>query len=86
MELNVIEIIGYIAAFCTTISFLPQAVRVIKTKHTKDLSLLMYSIFNVGIILWLIYGIAIVAWPIIVANAITIVLTLTILYLKIKYK
>ena len=86
MELNVIEIIGYIAAFCTTISFLPQAVRVIKTKHTKDLSLLMYSIFNVGLILWLIYGIAIVAWPIIVANAITIVLTLTILYLKIKYK
>lgn len=86
MELNLIELIGYIAAFCTTISFLPQAIRVIKTKHTKDLSLLMYSIFNVGIILWLIYGIAIVAWPIIVANAITMVLTLTILYLKIKYK
>jgi MtN3 and saliva related transmembrane protein len=86
MKLNLVEILGYLAAFCTTISFLPQAIRVIKTKHTKDLSLLMYSILNVGIVLWLIYGIAIGAWPIIIANLITIVLTLTILYLKIRYK
>jgi Uncharacterized conserved protein len=83
---DLISLIGFAAAFCTTFSFLPQAIRVIKTKHTQDLSLGMYSIFNVGIALWLAYGIVIDSWPMIIANAVTIVLTLTILILKIKYK
>jgi MtN3 and saliva related transmembrane protein len=85
-KLDLISILGFVAAFCTTISFVPQALRVIKTKQTKDLSLGMYSMFNFGIILWLIYGVMIDAWPIIIANIITLVLTLTILGLKIKYK
>ncbi|RUT79626.1 SemiSWEET transporter [Ancylomarina longa] len=78
--------LGFAAAFCTTISFVPQAIRVIQTKQTKDLSLGMYTIFTIGIILWLIYGIAIQSWPIIVANAITLGLTITILILIVKYK
>jgi MtN3 and saliva related transmembrane protein len=86
METTYISILGFVAAFCTTVSFIPQALRVIKTKHTKDLSLAMYSIFNFGIILWLIYGVLIDSWPIVIANVITLALTLTILVLKIKYK
>jgi MtN3 and saliva related transmembrane protein len=85
-NLDLTSILGFVAAFCTTISFVPQTIRVIKTRHTKDLSLAMYSMFNFGIILWLIYGVLINAWPIIVANVITLVLTLIILVLKIKYK
>jgi MtN3 and saliva related transmembrane protein len=86
MESTFVSILGFVAAFCTTLSFIPQALRVIKTKHTKDLSLVMYSMFNFGIVLWLIYGVLIDAWPIIIANMITLGLTLTILVLKIKYK
>lgn len=86
METSFVSILGFVAAFCTTVSFVPQALRVIKTKHTKDLSLAMYSLLNIGIILWLIYGVMIDAWPIIIANTITLSLTLIILVLKIKYK
>ncbi|MBN2597615.1 MAG: SemiSWEET transporter [Marinifilaceae bacterium] len=78
--------LGFAAAFCTTVSFVPQAIRIIKTKHTKDISLAMYSLFNIGILLWLLYGIVIVSWPMILANAVTLLLTLIILYLKIRYK
>jgi MtN3 and saliva related transmembrane protein len=86
METSFVSILGFVAAFCTTVSFVPQALRVIKTKHTKDLSLAMYSLLNIGIVLWLIYGVMIDAWPIIIANTITLSLTLIILVLKIKYK
>lgn len=86
MEMTLISILGFAAAFCTTVSFVPQAIRIIKTKHTKDISLAMYSLFNIGILLWLLYGIVIVSWPMILANAVTLLLTLIILYLKIRYK
>ena len=86
METTFASILGFAAAFCTTVSFIPQALRVIKTKHTKDLSLVMYSMFNIGILMWLIYGVLIDAWPVIIANVITLGLTLIILVLKIKYK
>jgi len=79
-------IIGLVAATCTTISFVPQAIRIIKTKHTKDISLAMYSIFTTGIFLWLVYGILVKDLPLIIANVITLLLTLIILILKIKYK
>ncbi|WP_320018397.1 SemiSWEET transporter [Labilibaculum manganireducens] len=86
METTFVSILGFAAAFCTTVSFIPQALRVIKTKQTKDLSLVMYSMFNIGILMWLIYGVLIDAWPVIIANVITLGLTLIILVLKIKYK
>ncbi len=79
-------LIGYIAAFCTTISFLPQAFQTIKTKNTEGISLTMYSIFTFGTIMWLVFGLMSNSYPIIFANIITIALSLVILVYKIKYK
>ena len=84
--MDTFTIIGLVAATCTTISFLPQAIRTIKTKHTKDLSLSMYLILTSGVFLWLVYGILVKDLPLIIANAITFAFTFTILILKIKYK
>lgn len=81
-----IEILGIIAAVVTTISFLPQTIKTIKSKNTKDLSLSMYSILFVGICLWLVYGYLIGDIPIMLANGVTLVLTGLILLMKIKYK
>lgn len=79
-------VIGLLAAALTTFAFLPQAIQIIRTKHTKDISLVMYIIINIGVLLWLIYGILIHALPVILANSVTILFTSTILLLKIKYK
>ena len=65
------EIIGFIAAICTTFAFIPQVMKVCKTKQTKDLSLRMYSIMFMGILLWLFYGIRIDSLSIILANLVT---------------
>lgn len=73
------DVIGLLGAFLTTVSFVPQAVMVIRTKRTEGISLLMYSIFTVGLVLWLIYGIRLGEWPIIIANGITLLLAVTIL-------
>jgi len=78
-------IIGIIAAICTTISFLPQTIKTIKTKQTKDLSFMMYSIFVFGVFMWLVYGIIINDFPLMLANIITFILAGTVLVLKIKY-
>ena len=84
--MNMITIVGLAAAACTTFSFLPQAIKVIKTKNTKDLSLAMYSIFTAGVFLWLVYGVFVRDIPIIIANSITFILAATILIMKIRYK
>lgn len=84
--MDTITIIGLAAATCSTISFLPQVIQVIKTKHTKDLSLAMYLIFTFGISLWLIYGIMIADLILIFANTITLILASIILVMKLKYK
>ncbi|MCX6742084.1 MAG: SemiSWEET transporter [Candidatus Pacearchaeota archaeon] len=81
-----ITILGLFAAFGTTIAFLPQAIKSIKSKKTNDVSLGMYSVYVIGIFLWLSYGILIKNLPIILANAITFILTLIVLVLKLKYK
>ena len=73
------EIIGLIAAVCTTFAFIPQVMKVWKTKQTNDLSLRMYSIMFIGILLWLIYGIRIDSLSIILANVVTAILVVTIL-------
>ena len=80
------EIIGLIAAVCTTFAFIPQVMKVWKTKQTKDLSLRMYSIMFIGIILWLVYGIRINSLSIILANVVTAILVGTILVYIIKGK
>lgn len=77
------EIIGYVAATLTTASFLPQAILTIKTKDTESLSLSMYSMFTLGVLCWLIYGVCIADEAIIFANAITFVLAASILSFKI---
>jgi MtN3 and saliva related transmembrane protein len=84
--MTIIEIIGYLAAFFTTISFIPQVVKVIKDKQTRNISLQMYLIFTVGILMWLIYGILIFSLPIIMANTFTLVFAIIILSYKLKYK
>ena len=80
-----VEILGLIAGTLTTISFLPQLVKIVKNKSAKDVSLLMFLIFTVGIFLWLVYGILTLTLAIIIANSVTIILALSILILKIKY-
>lgn len=80
-----ITIIGLLAALCTTISFVPQVIQILKTKETKGISLGMYIIFTTGITCWLIYGICLKDLPIIGANSITLVLAGTILIFKIKH-
>ena len=82
----ILKYIVLIAAFLTTFSFFPQAIKVWKTKSTKDISLLMFALFTLGVFLWLIYGIILSDVPIILANSITLILALFILINKIKYK
>ncbi|MBW6451606.1 MAG: SemiSWEET transporter [DPANN group archaeon] len=78
--------IGFIASILTTISFIPQIVTIYKTKDTKSISLKMYLLFCSGITLWLIYGLLKKDLPIILANSITLILSLIILSMKLKYK
>jgi MtN3 and saliva related transmembrane protein len=82
----IINYVGFFAAFCTTISFLPQVIKVYKTKSTKDISLYMFLIFTIGTFCWLIYGIIESSIPIILANTITLILSSIILLYKIKFK
>jgi len=76
----------YIAGFFTTIAFLPQVIKVYKTKSTKDISIWMFLIFNLGVFLWLIYGILIKNYALIFANTITLILSLSILVAKILFR
>ena len=80
------EILGHIAAVCTTFAFIPQVIKVWKTKQTMDLSLRMYSIMFIGILLWLVYGVRIESLSIILANVVTSILVGTILVYIIKGK
>lgn len=81
-----VTLIGLAAGFCTTIAFLPQVLHTWKTKSAKDLSLGMYSIFCTGVVLWLVYGIVVKDIPLILANGVTMVLALIILYFKLTFK
>ena len=74
--------IGYLAAALTTASFLPQAVMTVRTRDTSSLSLGMYSLFTLGVLCWLIYGVFLANWAIIVANAVTFLLASAILAVK----
>jgi MtN3 and saliva related transmembrane protein len=81
-----IDTIGYIAAFLTTFSFVPQAIKTFRSRDVKGISLSMYGCFTLGVALWLAYGILINAWPIIISNIITVSLALSILLMKLKYR
>jgi MtN3 and saliva related transmembrane protein len=79
------EILGFLAAVCTTASFVPQVWHILKTRDTRAISLMMYLLFTVGVVLWLVYGIMIGSIPVIVANSITLVLALVILTCKVRW-
>ncbi|MBM3248845.1 MAG: hypothetical protein FJZ10_05460 [Candidatus Omnitrophica bacterium] len=78
-------IVGIIAGALCTISFIPQIVKIIKTRQAKDLSLLTFSIFALGVLFWFIYGIMIKELPVILANGITLVLVAIVVAAKLKY-
>ncbi|MBC7214277.1 MAG: SemiSWEET transporter [Burkholderiaceae bacterium] len=77
--------IGYLAATLTTCSFVPQALHTFRTRDVRGISLGMYAVFTVGIALWLVYGLLLQAWPLVVANAVTLALAGAILAMKIRY-
>jgi len=77
---------GYIAAGLTTIAFLPQLIRTFRTKSADDVSLAMLIMFIVGLLFWIDYGWQIKAWPLLLANTVTLILNSSILFLKLLYK
>ena len=79
------DFIGSLAAFLTTLSFVPQAWLSFKTRDVSGVSLGMYSAFTVGVALWLVYGVLLGSWPMVIANSITLVLALMILGMKLVY-
>jgi MtN3 and saliva related transmembrane protein len=79
------EWFGYVAAILTTSSFVPQAIKTLRSRNTSGISLAMYVIFTVGVALWLVYGIFLVSWPMIFANSVTLLLSVSILLLKLRY-
>ena len=79
------ELIGYLAAALTTCSFVPQALHTFRTRDVAGISLGMYSVFTAGVALWLLYVLALSAWPIVVANAVTLALAGAILGMKLRY-
>ncbi len=82
--MNNAELIGVVAAILTTCSFLPQAIKVLRTRQTEAISLIMYSMFTAGVALWLAYGILTTQWSITIANAVTLVLAGIILAIKLQ--
>lgn len=84
--MNLITVLGLIAGTLTTISFIPQVIKVVTSKSTKDISFLMFLIFTIGVFAWLMYGLLISDLPVIIANFITFILSLIILIYKIRFK
>ncbi len=83
--MNLADLLGTIAGILTTLAFVPQVWRVWKTRSTRDISLGMYLVFTTGVGFWLAYGLVLGAWPIVVANSVTLMLTGTVLALKLRH-
>jgi MtN3 and saliva related transmembrane protein len=84
--MSLTDFIGYVAAGLTTLSFVPQAWHTFTTRDVRGISLGMYSAFTIGIALWLVYGLLLGAWPIVLANGITLVLAAAILVMKLRFR
>jgi MtN3 and saliva related transmembrane protein len=78
-------LVSAVAAALTTVAFVPQAIHIIRFKETRAISLQMYVVFASGVAFWLVFGVMIWNWPIMVANAITLALALTIIRMKLRY-
>ncbi|MBI3793776.1 MAG: SemiSWEET transporter [Nitrospinae bacterium] len=85
MEKNYVEVLGFVAGTLTTVAFFPQALKSWRTKSAKDISLAMFPLLVVGIVLWMIYGLLINSFPLIIFNSITLAEAVLILYVKIKH-
>ncbi len=85
MSGSVIELIGFAAAFCTTVAFIPQLVKVIRLRSAREISLPSFLLFSVGVFLWLVYGLRTGSKPVIFSNVFTLALSLSILILKLRY-
>jgi len=83
--MSLVSVIGLVAAFCTTAAYVPQVLRIWKTRSTQDISLGMFALMNFGVACWIVYGIAIASAPVIIANGATLVLAGAILVLKLKH-
>ena len=77
--------LGSVAGFCTTVAFLPQVLKVWRTRSARDVSMGMYSVFTLGVICWLAYGWLLMIWPIIVANIVTLVLVALVIVMKLRW-
>ena len=84
--MQLIDIIGTLAAILTTASFVPQAWHTFRTRDVRGISLGMYSVFTAGVACWLVYGLLLSAWPIVIANCITLALAAAILVMKLRYR
>lgn len=84
-DVSVTSAIGLLAAACTTVAFVPQAIRTVQTRDTHGISLWMYLLFTTGVTLWLVYGLILRDLPLILANVTTLVLALIVLALKIRH-
>ena len=84
--MNTTDFIGYFSAFLTTIAFVPQALHSWKTHDLSGVSLPMYSLFTAGVLGWIIYGLKIGSWPVILANIVTLLLACIVLGLKLKHR
>jgi MtN3 and saliva related transmembrane protein len=84
--MNLAEFVGMLAAILTTGAFLPQAIKVVRTRETAAISLAMYALFTAGVALWLAYGLMTAQWIIVAANGVTIVFALIILAMKLGEK
>ncbi len=80
------EPIGYLAATCTTLAFLPQVIHVWRTRSADDISLAMYLIFMVGVLAWVVYGVRLHAQPVVLANGATFVLAGAVLVGKLRFR
>jgi MtN3 and saliva related transmembrane protein len=76
---------GYVAATLTTLAFVPQAIKTIRSRDTRSISLGMYVVFTIGLAFWLVYGIVLHSWPMILSNVVTLGLSSTILALKLRH-
>jgi MtN3 and saliva related transmembrane protein len=84
--MNAIQLLGLVAGALTTISFLPQVIKTWKSRSAKDLSLGMFSLFCLGVVLWLVYGFILNDIPLIAANLLTLMLASTLLFFKLHFK
>ena len=85
MHQNLIDAIGIIGATLTTVCWLPQAIKIVRERETRSISLPATAAFALGILFWLIYGFALKDWPLIGSNIVTLALLLVILRLKLRY-